>query len=378
MTGTGRRIAFYSDAEERGGAEASLAYLLQHLRASTEVAILGTSPDVVAWLGRQRPSATTVVLPALVDKRDVASWHRHRRTIARLRPQVFHANLRSLWSCQYALAAALTVPGVRTVAVEHSPVASPSATSRRLKSWTSARLAAHVAVGRSVARTIEELAQRPAGSIRTIHNGVPVRPALIHPPVRRDRFVLATAARLDHLKGLDVLLRALPGLHEVDLLVYGDGPARRALTSLAEELAVADRVSFLGWRDDALDEAARQADAFVLPSRLEAFPLTVLEAMSRGLPVVATDVGSTREAVVQDVTGMLVPPDDVDGLARAIRCLRDPDRRRRLAAAGHELVSTRFSAVTMAAAFEQLYDDVTSAVRTPRPPAGAPRRGRRS
>jgi glycosyltransferase involved in cell wall biosynthesis len=314
----------------------------------------------VAWLAAARPGARTLVLPPLVDKGDLASFWRHRRAVARLRADVFHANLRSLWSCQYALLAAATVPGLRLVAIEHSPVASVSGTSRRLKRWTSRRLAAHVAVGTGVARTIEELAGVARGSMVTIHNGVPIPPLPWRDADPSDELTVATVARLDRAKGVDVLVRAVARLERARLLVFGDGEERGALRALGDELGLGDRLVLAGWCDDAMGEAAEHADVFVLPSRLEAFPLTVLEAMAHGIPVVATDVGSTAEAIVDGESGLLVEVDDVAGLEAALRKMQDPAYRHACATAARARVEERFSVATMARAYESLYDDVTS------------------
>jgi glycosyltransferase involved in cell wall biosynthesis len=199
----------------------------------------------------------------------------------------------------------------------------------------------------------------PTGAFRTIYNGVPDLGAAA-PRARRpgDPLVIGSLGRLHRQKGYDVLLRALAEIAEAELVLVGDGEERVSLEALAHELGVAGRVRFAGWDADA---RARLAgfDIFVLPSRFEAFPLSIVEAMLAGRPVVATDVGSVREAVRHGETGLLVLPDDPAALAAAlVRLLGDGVDRARLAAAGRQLAARRFTPAVMAAAFERLYQEL--------------------
>ena len=131
-------------------------------------------------------------------------------------------------------------------------------------------------------------------------------------------------ARLEVEKGVDVAIRAAAAIPELDLVVAGDGSCRATLEATAAELGIAERIHFLGYRTDPAALLAN-ADLFVLPSLVEGFPLSVVEAMAAGVPVVASDIGGTREAVEHERTGLLVRPRDADALAAAIRrTLSDP------------------------------------------------------
>jgi glycosyltransferase involved in cell wall biosynthesis len=343
-----------------------LGYLLAALDPDIEVRLVATNAGVLEHLVGARPGSRADLLPPLIDKRDGRAFLRHRRFFSRARPDVVHFNLRSLWSCQYAIVAALSVRGPAVVAVEHSPLASESGTSRALKRWTSRRLAAHVTVGVRVAAIIEDLASVPRGSMRVIPNGVPVPDAVPSAPAADLPFTVATVARLDRWKGVDVLLRAAAQMGDgVRVVVVGEGEERDALRDLGQELGLGDRLELRGWRDGAMAEVASTGHVFVLPSRLEAFPLTVLEAMAWGVPVVATDVGSTSEVVRDGLTGHLVAPDDVDGLAAALRAMRDPTHRDALRVGARELVVEQFTAAAMARRYEALFDEITER-RSPR------------
>jgi glycosyltransferase involved in cell wall biosynthesis len=141
-------------------------------------------------------------------------------------------------------------------------------------------------------------------------------------------------------------------------VLVGDGGERAALERLAAELALDGRLAFTGWSEEARAQLA-SFDVFVLPSRYEGFPLAVVEAMMAGLPVVASDVGSVREAVRDGATGLLVPPNDPGALAAAVgRLLADPGRAREMGRAGRRLALERYTAAAMARSFECLYDEI--------------------
>jgi glycosyltransferase involved in cell wall biosynthesis len=162
-------------------------------------------------------------------------------------------------------------------------------------------------------------------------------------------------ARLDHQKGIDQLLAAIPEVPAATFCVAGEGDLRSTLEELAERLGISDRVVFLGHRTD-IPRLLIGCDLFVLPSRYEGFPLSVLEAMAAAKPVVATAVGGTPEAVVDGATGYLTTPGDPAGLAACIRlALSDPPRAREMGLRGRERVHELYSAPAMVAAYTRLY-----------------------
>lgn len=148
---------------------------------------------------------------------------------------------------------------------------------------------------------------------------------------RRATLVNVGRLRLDH-KGQDLLLRSfartIAAGHDAELVLVGDGPARDELESLVEALDLAERVRFAGAVDaSVLRDLLHRADGFVLASHREGLPMSLLEAMSAGLPVVVTSVGSMAEVVVEG-TGWVVRPADEAEMARALASLlSDRDRR---------------------------------------------------
>ena len=238
----------------------------------------------------------------------------------------------------------------------------------------SRRTFAVVHVSESQAALARTLGLAPAGRTRVIVNGIDaaaVRAAAARAPLSRaalglkpDALVLATIARFDPVKRLEVLLRALPPLvtrvPEAQLLVVGDGPERDALHALARTLALGDRVVFTG----AIPDAARVlplVDLYLTASRREGLPTALLEAMACGVPVLATEAPGHVDAVEPEITGRLVRPDDAPGLAAAAALLlRDPALRARMGQAGRERVEQRFTRARMLAEIAALYREAAA------------------
>ncbi len=201
-------------------------------------------------------------------------------------------------------------------------------------------------------------AQGIAGSrLRTIKNGIDIRQ--FHAGAPNPAGCIVTVARLSPEKDVANLVRATAiaaeRVPELRVEVAGDGACREELGRLAAELGVAGRVAFLGEVRDvrALLTGARM---FVLPSRSEGIPLTALEAMACGLPVVATRVGGLPEVVDDGVTGLLVAPADPTALAQAMVAIwTDPERRDRMGRAGRLRAEERFDVRRMVAEYEALY-----------------------
>lgn len=349
-------VAFYTDANQIGGAELSLENLLRALSPRVRAAVVGTDGRVVERLASARPGAVRVVVPMVRSMSDIASVATHRRAFSSLAPDIVQVNLNHPWACTWAQVAAMSIRGARVIAVEHLPRPPLHPSDLALKRLLERGLAAHVTVGRRSADELAALTGLKRARLVTIHNGVPdVEPEHV---ARRSGFVVGSLGRLHSQKGYDVLVDALARLDGVSAVLVGDGEERQLLEDRAAVAGVRDRLTIGGWVDDARRHLG-SFDLFVLPSRFEAFPLTVLEAMLAGLPVVATDVGSVAEAVVGGSTGLLVPPGDVAALALAIERLRDdPGLRRRMGERGRRRTLDLFMADAMASRYEALYQEL--------------------
>ena len=182
--------------------------------------------------------------------------------------------------------------------------------------------------------------------VAVIPNSVaaPAGPVL---PLDQRQTRIVGMGRLNREKGFDLLIRAFahisPWYPDWTLQIFGDGPQRAELEHLADSLGVRDRVQLAGWTDQP-ETALLGAGAFVLASRYEGFPNALLEAMACGLPCVATACDSGPTEIIRDgVDGVLVPPEDVDALAEALRLLVSDDARRTRLGRRATEVTSRFS-----------------------------------
>lgn len=195
--------------------------------------------------------------------------------------------------------------------------------------------------------------------VRVIPNGVSLERFAPRVYSGRPIRTILTVANLRKEKAHEVLLAAASQLQsrhpQIHYLIAGGGPRGSELQALAAKLGVATQVTFLGHREDVPALLAR-ADAFVLPSRSEAFPNGAIEAMAAGLPVIASSVGGLVDLIEDGRTGLLVRPDDPAALAAAIESLVfSPARAEALGAAAREEVTRRYSFDRMVRAFEDLY-----------------------
>lgn len=174
--------------------------------------------------------------------------------------------------------------------------------------------------------------------------------------------VIGSVGRLEPVKNYQLAIHALaelpPPLDQAAgpfLVLVGDGSERPRLEAIAQALGVADRVRFLGWRDDA-DRLCGAFDIFTLTSTSEGTSISLLEAMCMRVCPVVTDVGGNRDVLGPELEALLVPSGEAASLARVWNdLLGDPSRRRRLATQAHARASTQFSIERMVAALSVLY-----------------------
>ncbi|HVQ31837.1 MAG TPA: N-acetyl-alpha-D-glucosaminyl L-malate synthase BshA [Vicinamibacteria bacterium] len=181
------------------------------------------------------------------------------------------------------------------------------------------------------------------------------------PLARPGQKILMHASNFRPVKRVSDIVRILERVvREVDavLLMVGEGPERSAAQALARRLGLQDRVRFLGVYENITELVAR-ADVFLLPSELESFGLSALEAQACGVPVVGSDAGGLPEVVKHAETGFLLPVGDVDGMAaRTIELLKDEEHRREMGQAGRRRAEALFGADRIVTQYERYYEDV--------------------
>ncbi|MCY7277610.1 MAG: glycosyltransferase family 4 protein [Phormidesmis sp. CAN_BIN44] len=198
-------------------------------------------------------------------------------------------------------------------------------------------------------------------SLTTIRYGIPsVSVPSAQPAKEPPRLIMV--ARFNEQKDQATLLKAIAQLKQesFSLDLVGSGPSLEACKTLAETLGIADRVNFLGDRQDVPDLLAR-SQIFVLSTHYEGLPISILEAMRTGLPVIATSVNGIPEEVIQGETGHLVPHEDGEALAIALKTLiRSAELREQMGQASQARFLQEFTLELMLTQIRLVYQEVLS------------------
>lgn len=366
------KLLFYVHSLTGAGAERVTVNLANDWAARGQDVTIVTSAPVTEDAFALHPAIARVCLGISGAGRGLVDgvWRTARRAMAlrrvlrELRPDLA-IGVMSISNVILALASRGIV-GVRTIGTEHifpgsDPLDRFRSAMRRL---TYGRLDTVVALTRECADWLE--ANTSARNVRVIPNAVqwpvPAAAPRVDPAQASGRRRVVAVGRLAPQKGFDRLVGAFGDVArrhpDWDLAILGEGPDRGALEARVREAGLADRVRMPGWVGN-VGEWYERADLFVLSSRYEGFPCVLVEAMACGLPAVAFDCDTGPRDIVRDgVDGILVPPDDVAGLAAALdRLMDDADLRTAFAARARD-ARERFAPTRIRASWEQLFDEL--------------------
>lgn len=284
----------------------------------------------------------------------------------------------------YGAAASMLVSEARFLYTEHDRAFPSTLRERGLHAVLARRTDAVATVSQTLRQNLVRYESFPSERVHVVRNGVTLpRPAHDRTTMRKElalgeRPTVGIVARLAPVKNHALLLRAwkqvLRDLPDAVLLIVGNGSQEGNLQQLHTELALGDSVRFLGFRLD-VSELLLAMDVFVLCSFSEGLSLTLLEAEACGLPVVATDVGGNPEVVRHEETGVLVPSNEDEPLARTLaRLLQDPALCKRFGESGRAFYDRHYTLQAMVDGYARLYRvlcgrDTTGSVR---PEKGAP------
>jgi glycosyltransferase involved in cell wall biosynthesis len=355
------RILYVITRSIHGGAQSHVVELTRWLSATNEIAVLTGEPgflaDATAGFGAEVftvPELVRSVLP----HRDFMATLKVRRIIQHFKPDIIHAHCSKAGLIGRLAGWWTRVPTVYTA---HGWRCAPGvAWGERLLAWpgewVGARLSQHIITVSTWDYNIAVHCRiADATRLALIHNGISNSPARSRNSARPE-IVLVMVARFAPPKDHLLVMRALRGLPpHVRLLFVGDGPSLRNTQAQAIQLGVNHRISFLGQKADVAN-ILLEADLLVLASNSEGLPISILEGLRAGLPVVTTDVGGVRDCVHDGVTGLVVPRGDVAALRNAISALVDaPSLRARMGAAGRQLYERQFTAAHMVSRTYELY-----------------------
>jgi glycosyltransferase involved in cell wall biosynthesis len=346
-----RSIFFYTDSCLLGGAEKAMLMLLESLDREEwrPTLLLDDRPGAEVLAERATALGVPVRLVGplplgLAGAREVPPLA---RLLRRERPEVFHAHMSSPVACKWGLAAAVAARVPAVLGTVQVGGYEPPDRSAYLQLRALARgVDRYLAVSREIASELVERLGWPAAKIEVVYNAVDLARIDVDAPSGlreelgggRQGPLILTPARLDAQKGHRTLFEAIPQVPDATFVLAGEGPEREALEALAAQLGIADRVHFLGRRED-VPELLAACDVFALPSLYEGSSLAVLEAMAARIPIVSSAIGGTEELIEDGRSGLLVAPGDSEALAAALRrVLGDPGLRKSLATHARERV----------------------------------------
>ena len=290
-----------------------------------------------------------------IDLRCIRRLRAHLQAVAKERPHVLHCH--DYKSVTYGALAAAGL-GLRLVATMHGWLQDDARVrlyrlveSRLLRGFERVCAVSDAIADRLVQSGVDE------ARVRRIDNGIDTRRFRPRDPAPSTRLRIGCAARLSPEKGLDGLLQAVAECDGLDLTIHGEGEMRPQLEAQVQRLGLQGRVRLPG-NSDALEAWYPQLDAFVLPSLTEGMPLTVLEALSCGTPVIASAVGAVP-AMLQGLPGChVVPPGDIGALVAHLKQLQP---RAAACEALHRHVAQRYSVGRMADDYDRVYDEALAA-----------------
>jgi glycosyltransferase involved in cell wall biosynthesis len=354
------RILWLIDSLGPGGAESLMPSLVEHLDAH------GVQSRVCVLQSRLgNPIAGELVKRGIaVDLIQVDNLHsinqilRLFRYIRRFHPDIIHTQLETSDILGSIISRVSGIPSVCTLHTLSAP--SKKRTSRLRKKLHNLCLRLFcdkiIAVSDVTRQHFIKLGIS-SNKLITLYNGIDLtrfNNTGILPNVRKilldlneDDIVLITVAVLREPKGIQYMIRAFSSLLDkfsnAHYVIVGDGEYRKPLEELARTLGVADRVRFLGYKEN-IPELLSTSNLFVFPTLNDALPTVLLEAMATGLPIVASEIGGVPEILVHEKNGLLVPPANVSCLIDACdRLLSDRKLASRLSEAGREVIIQRFN-----------------------------------
>ncbi|MDD3643433.1 MAG: glycosyltransferase family 4 protein [Candidatus Krumholzibacteria bacterium] len=360
-------VIYISSAEYCGGAERYLELLagnLDRMRFDPVLVTLG-APGLAGLRAAARRDGVEVVDILWPSIFSASGWRRLRSAIADRRPCLVHCNLPGPYDCRYGIPAVCARrAGARgIVTTEHLPMVPSFVKARVLRGISARAIDRVITVSRDNAFYLERLHRVAPSRIRVVYNGIP-DPGMPDAAAgraggNRDEVRILMVGSLERRKGHETMIRALGMLGGgYRLTIVGAGPDERRIRSLVSEAGLGGRIDLAGRRDD-VGKLMAACDILAVPSRLEATPYVILEAMAAARPVIASRIYGIPELVADGITGVLVEPDDPDALAAAARSLGErPEDARRMGRAGRLAFEERFTLQRCVAGTESVYGEI--------------------
>lgn len=356
-------VMFVISSKTIGGAEIYVFRVLEHLYRKFDFSIV--APHEMKYNDSFMTFVNRFEIAVFFYRRPFAfeplSMYQFRHIITDNKPKLLHVNMNWIGNCAPELLVASEVKQNFIMTQHIVPVNIKIDFIRRWIISRNIRQAKEViCVSKYTRDNIQNFLREPQHHLTVIHNGIDISGYKGRVMSVRSKIKFLTVARLTKQKGLEYLLRAIPAvirnMQDVEFTIVGEGELRGELETLAKKLGISHIVTFVGFSNN-IPVVLRESDAFVLPSIEEGLPLTILEAMATGVPVLATEVGGNKEIITNNVNGVLVPPRNVSALSdQIIRLATDREFRLRIGRVAQKEVTEKFTIGKMIARVEELYD----------------------
>ncbi len=360
------RLAFVIPTLDQSGAERQLTLLACNLPRDRYVIKVFALNRGGLYADQLRSHGIEVEVLQKRFRFDPLTYIRLRRGLAAFCPDIVQSYL-------FAANSYVRLPGIcpasaKIVVSERCVDSWKSDWQKKLDRWLISRTHAMTANSQSVAEFYHSLGV-PRELISVIVNGIPLSPISPNRDAARSRLglsdshrVVGFVGRLAVQKRLKDLIWAFQLLRQTiqnaRLVIIGDGPERQALDDLAVNLDCRQLIDFAGHREDAYELTAA-FDVFCLPSEFEGMSNSLMEAMSLGLPIVASDIAANKELITHEQTGLLYKPGNTSDLTLALKRLFDePDLKTSVGSAARQLIIDHHSVERLISGHQQLYEQL--------------------
>mgnify|MGYP001608529635 FL=1 len=371
-------ILLYTDTPQTGGAELQMFLLAKFLNKDKFTPILGCSayPALDRWCENFIKEGIKVIRMNVKHKHDPRHYFQLCKIIKNENINLLHAHIWNPASCRYAFSAASSCK-IPIITTEHDPF-KLSFLKNLFKKSNLKKVKTIITVSKNNQKILQKLYPEHKKKIKVIHNGIDtvwwqsqllrftdedrkkIKEQLFL--ARENTLIIISIAELHERKGLRYLIEAIPKIVKkfpnIKLVIVGEGPDRQNLEKLIEKLDIENHTILIG-RQKEIPKLLKSSDIFVLPSRREAFGFVLLEAMITELPVIGSKVGGIPE-IINNKNGLMVESENSKKLTNVLLDLvSHPDKRQKLAQAGHKTVLEKFDAKKMAKEYEREYAAIT-------------------
>lgn len=354
-----KKIVFYTNAVEFGGAEHYLSVLLKEL-SKDKYSISFISKDDI--IGKKIIAGTDGI--SYYHTGHLFSPFKLMQLVFSIRPDIIHFNLPVAFSCAASVLLARfcgmrdVIATVHSVDITGSKFPFLKQIKKIVAKLSLSCIRSFVCVSEKSRDEFSVNYLVPKNKIRVVYNGVYIKRSF-DDAKPRSGFVIGTVSRLTRNKGVEILtdafLKLAAEFKDLKLLIVGDGPIRKDLEEKAAGLK--DRIVFAGHQDDVFP-MLNIMDVFVMPSLSESMPFSLMEAMSCGLPVISTRVGGVPELINDGSSGILVPSGSADSIRDAVSGLiKDREKMSMLGKNARERIVERFSIDKMIKGMQEYIDE---------------------